>query len=97
MKKVLALLVLPVVALLGLEFALLNSQPVQFNYYFGSLEAPLALIIVVTLFLGSVTGGLVCMGAVLKEKSHNAGLRKRIGVTEKELRNLREIPLKDRQ
>ena len=79
---------------LGLYFGILNSHNVQLNYYHGKMEAPLALVVVVAIMLGALLGGTVSLGVIVKSKRELARVRKMLGVTEKELANLRSLPLK---
>jgi len=78
-----------IVAFLALVFALLNSQPVQFNYYFGRWEQPLALLLAVTMAMGALLGVMVSLGMVLKSKRQSSLLRKNADIAEKELAKLR--------
>ena len=95
MKRIIIYTILLLVALVGLSFALLNSDIVTLNYYFGKLQAPLSLVMVIALALGAVMGVLASMWAVLAQKRELAKLRKAAKVTEKEITNLRSIPMRD--
>jgi len=95
MKRIIIYIILLLVALVGLSFALLNSDIVTLNYYFGKLQAPLSLVMVIALALGAVMGVLASMWAVLAQKRELAKLRKAAKVTEKEITNLRSIPMRD--
>jgi len=46
MKRIVFLLFFLVVLVVGLSFAVINIEPVKVNYYLGSVEMPLALLIV---------------------------------------------------
>jgi putative membrane protein len=95
MKRIVMMAVLLVVAMFGLSFALINADPVQLNYYLGTIQAPLSLVLVFALALGAGLGVLATMGVVLKQKRELARLRKSVKLTEKEVANLRSLPLKD--
>ncbi len=95
MKRIIIYTILLLVALVGLSFALLNSDTVTLNYYFDKLQAPLSLVIVIALALGAIMGVLASMWAVLAQKRELAKLRKAAKVTEKEITNLRSLPMKD--
>jgi len=88
-----ALIVLLVIT--GLVFAVLNAEPVQFNYYFDSLSVPLSLSMLVAMILGAILGVLASAGAILRQKRENHRLRKAVDMSEKEINNLRSIPLRD--
>ena len=83
------------VSLVGLSFALLNSEIVTLNYYFDKLQAPLSLIIVIALAFGAVMGVLASLWVVFAQKREMAKLRKVAKITEKEIANLRSLPMKD--
>jgi putative membrane protein len=95
MKRIIIFTLLLLVALLGLSFALMNAEPVTLNYYFGKLQAPLSLVLVIALAFGAVMGVLASMWVVITQKREMAKLRKAAKLTEKEITNLRSLPMKD--
>jgi putative membrane protein len=74
---------------------MLNSQSVVINYYIGQRTIPLSLLLVIVFAIGSLLGLLVSSWIVFKTKMQNHKLRKRLKLAEKEVENLRAIPLKD--
>lgn len=96
MKRIFAFLFLVLVAALGLGFAVLNAGEVELNYYFGRTMLPLALIVIGALVGGALLGVAASLGMVLIQKGENSRLRRRITVLEKEIRNVREMPIRDR-
>jgi len=95
MKRIVTFALLLLVALLGLSFALMNAEPVQLDYYFGTLKAPLSLVVVIAIIIGAGLGVLASMGIVLGQKRELAKLRKSVKIAEEEVSNLRSLPLKD--
>lgn len=95
MKRLLGFLLLLVVVVVGLAFAVLNAQAVQLNYYFGSTEAPLSLVLVLVLAVGAILGVVASVGMVVGQRRELGRLQRKVKVTEQELKNLREIPIKD--
>ena len=95
MKRIITFVLLLLVSLLGLTFALMNAEPVQLNYYFGSIEAPLSLVIVIAIIVGAALGVLASTGIVFGQKRELAKLRKSKKLAEQEVSNLRSLPLKD--
>lgn len=95
MTRIFAFVLFLMVTVLGLAFAVLNADSVPLRYYFGASEVPLALLVVLAVVLGAVLGVLASLGVVLKQKREIAKLRKAVRLTEKEVLNLRAIPLKD--
>ena len=45
-----------VLVIFGIVFAVLNAEPVKLNYYFGSEDVPLSLIIVFAMIVGAILG-----------------------------------------
>lgn len=95
MKRIIGFIFFLLVLVFGLFFGLLNAEPVEVNYYFGTREMPLSLILVMMLVAGALLGALAGLGLVLREKREIHRLRREIRVTEKELTNLRSLPLKE--
>lgn len=84
-----------IVALLALVFALLNAEPVQFNYYYGQVPAPLSLIVAIGIAIGAVLGLVASLGIVIKTKRQSTVNRRHADIAEKELAKLRALPLKE--
>jgi len=81
--------------LIGLTFAALNSEVITFNYYIGSKEMALSLLLVFTFGAGICLGLLVAILPWIKVKRENRRIKSRLKVIEKEVENLRSIPIKD--
>ncbi len=96
MKRIIFLVVFLLVLVVGLSFALMNAETVMLSYYFGTVSAPLSIVVVVSLALGALLGVLACMGMALGLKQEIVRLRRSVKVTEKEVENLRSLPLKDK-
>ena len=95
MKRIITFIVLLLVTLLGLTFALMNADSVKLDYYFGSLEAPLSLVVVLAMIVGAALGVLASVGIVVGQKRELAKLRKSAKIANEEVANLRSLPLKD--
>lgn len=95
MSKILYAIVIALIALLGVIFAILNSEAVQINYYFGSKEAPLSLTIILSMLLGAILGLFASLGLILKSKREVSKYKRVADVAEKEIANLRAIPIKN--
>ena len=85
-----------IVMILGASFAVLNADPVLFNYYLGSRDLPLSLILIAALGAGVLIGVVATIGMVLEVKRENLSLKRRSRLINEEVQNLRSIPLKDR-
>jgi lipopolysaccharide assembly protein A len=80
--------------LIGLTFASLNSTPVVFNYYLGAKTITLSLLLVFTFGAGIVFGLLITIISWIKAKKNNLQLKSRLKIAEKEVKNLRSIPIR---
>lgn len=96
MMRILVLLLLLLVIGIGLTFSVMNAEPVSLEYYFGTSDIPLALLLVITLALGALLGVVASLGVILRLKRSNSSLRRENRLAEKEIMNLRNIPLRDR-
>lgn len=94
--RILALVVLLLVIALGLTFSVMNAEPVDLDYYFGTAAIPLALLLAGAVVLGALLGVLASLGAIFRLKRDNSRLRRDMRLAEKEVTNLRSIPLRDR-
>lgn len=84
------------VVVLGTALALMNAGPVHFDYYFGSVDTPLSLILVGALGSGGLLGVAVSFMLLLNTRKENTRLRRKAHLAEQEVSNLRTLPLQDR-
>lgn len=94
--RVISYLFMLFLILLGVTFACLNAEPVLINFYVGTGKVPLSMLLVFALIFGVGLGLLAGFILYLKLKSKNARLRQRLNLAEKEVSNLRSIPVKNR-
>lgn len=95
MKRILTFTILLLVALVGLGFALINAEMVSLNFYFDSIQAPLSLVMVVSLAVGAVMGVIASLWVIIGLKRDLAKMRKTIKVADEEIANLRSLPMRD--
>lgn len=95
MKRIFTLVFFLIVLIGGLFFGLLNAGPVQINYYLGTQELPLSLVLVITLLVGAICGVLAALGVILRKSREIARLRKELKVTGQELSSLRSLPYQE--
>jgi len=95
MRRILTLFAMLVVVVVGILFAVLNAEPVVLNYYFGSRAMPLSLVLVLAMLVGAVLGVLACSGILLRQRHALHKLRRAAELAEKEVENLRAIPIRD--
>ena len=95
MSYIVNLIIFLLVLTLGLGFAILNAEPVELDYYFGSQRLSLSLVVLITLIMGVVAGVIASLGIIIKLKREVSRLRKASRAVDAELANLRTLPLKD--
>jgi uncharacterized integral membrane protein len=84
--------------LLGLvivAFALLNAKSVPLNYLLGHIDLPFSLAMLICLSLGAFLGMLWTASWVINQHSQAHELRKKVTLLQKEIDNLRAMPVKD--
>lgn len=94
MKHVLIVITLLLLAVIGSVLAYLNADGVTFNFYFSSIELPLAVLLFLALTAGALAGVLVSLGMVWHYRRERKRLSQRLKVCEQEIKNLRDIPIK---
>ena len=92
--RIFSYIFLVLVMLFGITFAALNANYVVFNYYFGSKQISLALLLVMIFGIGILFGFLCTLFTLIRLKRDKHHLKARLKVVEKELGNLRSLPLK---
>lgn len=83
------------IILLGVTFAALNSQKITLNYYLDTQTIYLPLLILMTLLVGAILGMIAVLPSLLKNKQAARRLRSQVRRIEREVQNLRKIPIKD--
>ncbi len=91
MKRLISFVVLLAVLVVGIYFGLLNADPVTINYYFGTYETPLSLVMVVSVLLGALLGAIASIGIVFRMRKRINRLRREKTSTERELANTRAM------
>jgi putative membrane protein len=85
-----------IVLITGLVFFGKNSQELELNYVIGTISLPLSLAIFLALFIGVLIGWLSLMPMLVRLRRRIGKLEKQVRIAEKEINNLRVMPLKDR-
>lgn len=94
--RILSYILVLIIILFGISFAAINLESVHINYYFGERSLPLSLLLALVFALGCLVGMFVGLWLVLKAKLQIYRLRQRLNLAEKEIENLRAIPLQDK-
>lgn len=95
MKRLLGLIFFLLLVALGASFAIHNPEPASLSYYFGSFSAPISLIVAIALGLGVLTGLFVSSLMLFSQRRKIARLQRKLDTCEQEIRNLRQLPLRD--
>lgn len=83
------------VIVLGAMFTALNPSNVTINYYLGTVQVYLPFLLVIELALGALIGIAIMLPALLRVRRRLRRARQKTRDTEKELQNLRTLPIKD--
>ena len=95
MVRIVYLFIFLILVIFGIVFAVLNAEPVELNYYFGSKEVALSLILVLAMIVGAILGIIASASMIISNRREVMKLRKSVEVAEKEVANLRAIPIRD--
>jgi putative membrane protein len=80
---------------LGVSFAALNASSVPVNFYFKTMSMPIAVLIAFMLGAGALIGFALFISRLWRVKVECRRLKNQLKLTEKEIKNLRSIPLQD--
>lgn len=81
--------------IVGVSFAALNASSVQVNFYFTTLSMPVSVLIALMMGVGILIGLLLFIFRYWRLKGECRRMRNQLKLTEKEIKNLRAIPLQD--
>ena len=81
--------------LVGVSFAALNATSVQVNFYFTTLKAPISVLMTMMLGIGMLLGFILFLMSYWRLKAEHRKIKNQLRLTEKEIKNLRAIPLND--
>jgi putative membrane protein len=95
--KLIKLISMVLVVLIGVSFACLNSEVIKVNLYITEIKIYLSILLVLALGLGILLGFLSMVGAYLRLKAENYRITNKAKWAEKEISNLRSLPIKDAQ
>jgi putative membrane protein len=95
MRRILLLIISLAVVAVGVLFAVLNAAQVDVNYYLGTVHVPLSLVVVIAFAAGAALGIIAGLGIIVRLKAQNRRLRRAADLAEKEVVNLRNLPIKD--
>lgn len=83
------------IILLGIGFSILNAHVVQINFYLTTVQIPVSVLVVLLVGCGMILGFILSLGRYFRLNTKNRSLQNQLLLTEKEIKNLRAIPLQD--
>lgn len=95
MLRIILLGLLTALFALGVVIGYYNAAPVTFNYLFGSIQLPLIALVAGEFVVAVLLTLLIVGGRILSLHAEARRLRKQIAAAEGELKNLRNLPLKE--
>ena len=83
-----------ILILFGISFAALNAQSVPINFYFTTVQIPISVLMILMLGLGVSVGLILMMFRYWCLRAEHRKIKNQLQLTEREIKNLRIIPLK---
>jgi len=94
-KKYLYIILILLIFIVSLVFFLKNNQMITFDYLVNSLDISLSFLLFISLSIGTLLGILAWLPKIIGMKHRISKLEKQMKLSEKELDNLRVMPMKD--
>lgn len=94
LKRIIYTALFIVILLAGVLFFARNNEAVSLDYVFGSVQWPVSVVLLASLFSGAILGVLAMIPVILHLKHQNSKLQRQVKVSEKEINNLRILPAK---
>lgn len=93
--RLLMLIVYILLITFGVSFAALNASLVSVNFYVITVSMPVSVLITIMLGFGVLIGMLLFIFRYWRLKVECRKMKSQLKLTEKEIKNLRSIPLQD--
>ena len=84
-----------VLILAGVSFAALNASSVAVNFYFLTISMPISILMMLTFGVGIIAGFFIFIVRYCRLKSERRRLKNQLKMTQREIKNLRTIPVTD--
>ncbi|OGT30814.1 MAG: hypothetical protein A3E87_07175 [Gammaproteobacteria bacterium RIFCSPHIGHO2_12_FULL_35_23] len=78
-------LIVIVLLIVGISFAILNSEAVPVNYYIATKHVPLSLLMVICFGIGVIIGILILFLKMVRLRIHNRLLRRQVSKLKQEV------------
>jgi uncharacterized integral membrane protein len=95
-KRLIFTVIFIVVLILGLLFFIKNNQVMEFNYIAGSKDLPVSFLLFASLCMGVLLGLVASLPVIVRLKQKSTKLEKQIRVIEKEINNIRVMPVRNK-
>ena len=95
MGRVIQIVFALLIIIFGLAFHIKNDSPVTLDFYVRTIEFPLSWVVVAAFSVGAVLGLIVMLNTYLRLQREIRRLTKRHEMANKEIANLRAIPIND--
>ncbi|HAT8178480.1 TPA: DUF1049 domain-containing protein [Legionella pneumophila] len=93
--RILMLVTYLLLIIIGVSFAALNASSVQVNFYFKTVSMPISVLMTIMLGVGVFIGFILFITRYWRLKIEYRKMKNQLKLTEKEIKNLRSIPLQD--
>jgi putative membrane protein len=93
--RILMLVIYVLIIIIGVSFAALNATSVDVNFYFETVSMPISVLMTIMLGIGILVGFILFIGRFWRLKAECHKIKNQLKLTEKEIKNLRSIPLQD--
>ena len=94
-KKYFHIILILLIFIVSLVFFLKNNQMITFDYLVNSQDISLSFLLFISLSIGALLGILAWLPKIIGMKHRISKLEKQMKLSEKELDNLRVMPMKD--
>lgn len=84
-----------VLIVIGVTFAALNAASVQVNFYLYTFTMPISVLMILVLGAGILIGLFLFVIRYWQLKAEFRKIKNQLKITEREIKNLRAIPLHD--
>lgn len=93
--RILMLVFYVLIIIIGVSFAALNATSVDVNLYFKIISMPISVLMTIMLGIGILIGFVLFITRYWRLKNECHKIKNQLKLTEKEIKNLRSIPLQD--
>ncbi len=95
MKNVVLIILFILVSIVSALFFAQNDALVEIKYWGGTIQWQMNWVLVSVLFIGFLLGAFSLLASLLNTKLKLANVNRRLAMHEKEIKNLRALPIKD--